>query len=452
LEKKLLTGSPFRALLAFSLPIIGGNLFQLFYTLADTIIVGRTMGADALAAVGATGTLTYFILCFVQGFTSGLGICLGQRYGAGDEAGMRHSIAASRALCLLLSAVLTAVCCLLARPVLRWMQTPPEIFEMAYTYLFVVLLGTGVTIFYNIISNFLRALGDSKTPLYFLVLSSLLNIGLDILFIVPLGWGVAGAAWATVLAQLLSAMLCTLRAVKKFPILRNAFCKSSRKTCLSHFALAFPMGFQMSVMCIGQLAMQIAVNRLGAAAIAGYTAATRVDQISVLVNGAFGIAISNYVAQNFGAGSLARIRLGVRAALIQITTLNLSITALMLLSRNLVVPLFVDSPTPEIIAYANGYLLTVAPFYVILGLLLIFRSSIQSVGNTRAPFFACIVELIMRVSAAVGLSRLLDYTGICLATPLAWIGAVGLLIPVYLHTVRRWHAAQLPHTPKASPH
>ena len=303
MAQDLTKGNPFSVILKFSLPVIGGNLFQLFYTLADTVIVGRTLGADALAAVGSTAIVIYLVLCFIQGITGGFGICLGHRFGARDEKGMRRSVAVSIILCIFFTVIITAICCGLAHQILCWQRTPEKICDMAYDYMFAVLLGTGATIFYNMISNILRALGDSRTPLIFLIFSSLLNIFLDVVFIVPLQMGVAGAAWATVLSQLLSAVLCTVIGVRKFLILRL---KKEDFTLLSsalkiHLSIGFPMGFQMSVMCIGQLAMQGAVNALGTEAIAGYTAATKVDQISVLMNAAFGIAISNYVAQNYGA-------------------------------------------------------------------------------------------------------------------------------------------------------
>ena len=324
MERQLTEGRPFGVLLRYALPVLGGNLFQLFYTLADTVIVGKALGADALAAVGSTGIISYFVLCFVQGLTGGFGICLGQCCGAGDETGMRRSAAVSWTLSAVFTLLLTPLVCLLARPVLGWMQTPEDIFADAYAYLFVILLGTGATVFYNIISYMLRALGDSRTPLIFLVLSSLLNIGLDILFIVPFHMGVAGAAWATVLSQLLSAILCTIVGLRKYPVLRTrrADFAGSRIAAARHLRVGFLMGFQMSVMCIGQLVVQACVNKLGTAAVAGYTAATKVDQLSVLVNTAYQIAISGYVAQNYGAHRFDRIREGVRASLIQLESVN----------------------------------------------------------------------------------------------------------------------------------
>ncbi len=222
MAKDLTKGKPFPVLLQFTLPVIGGNLFQLFYTLADTVIVGRTLGAQALAAVGSTTIIIYFVLCFIQGFTGGFGICLGQRFGAQDTPGMRRSVAVSWGLSLVFTGAVTALTCGLTHQILYWMQTPDSIYQDAYDYMFVVLLGTGATVFYNMISNMLRALGDSRTPLVFLVFSALLNVVLDVVFIVPLQMGVAGAAWATVVSQFLSAALCTVVGVKKFEVLRTS--------------------------------------------------------------------------------------------------------------------------------------------------------------------------------------------------------------------------------------
>lgn len=439
MTQDLTKGKPFQVLLRFSLPVIGGNLFQLFYTLADTIIVGKTLGADALAAVGATSIIIYLVLCFIQGVTGGFGICLGQRCGAKDEAGMRRSVAVSMIWSILFTILLTGICCILAHPILHWMQTPDQIYDMAYEYMFAVLLGTGATVFYNMISNILRALGDSRTPLYFLIFSSLLNIVLDLVFILNFHMGVGGAAWATVLSQLLSAVLCTIFGVKKFEILhlRREDFHGLKHDTIFHLKTGFPMGFQMSVMCIGQLAMQAAVNAIGAEAIAGYTAANKVDQLSVLINNAFGVAIASYVAQNYGAGKWDRIRSGVKAGLIQTEAVNILLGILVIGGRNLVVPMFIDTPTDSIVRYANGYLLAVAPFYLLMGLLLIIRSSVQSMGNGKAPFAACITELVLRIIATFGLSALLGYVGICLASPIAWLGADLLLVVVYCSMMKK---------------
>ena len=432
-EMDLTVGNPFRSLLRFAIPVILGNLFQLFYTLADSVIVGKTLGADSLAAVGSTSIIIYFVFCFINGFTGGFGICLGQRCGAKDEKGMRKSVAVSTILSIAFTVVLTLICCLFAHEILYLMQIPADISGEAYDYMFVVLLGTGATVFYNMISNMLRALGDSKTPLYFLVFSSILNIFLDLFFILVFHMGVAGAAWATILSQFLSALLSLLVGLKNFQVLhlRREDFRDLNASIRLHLKTGFPMGFQMSVMCIGQLAMQAVVNSLGTAAVAGYTAASKADQLSVLVNNAMMTAISNYVAQNFGAGKTERIRMGVRACLIQTEAFNLLMCAGILLLRHPIVRMFLSAPTPEIYHYSDVYLTIVAPFYLLLGLLAVYRTSIQSMQNGRAPFLACMIELVMRLAATVWLSSFIGYTAVCIASPLAWFGACALLIPCY---------------------
>lgn len=437
-EMDLTVGNPFRSLLKFAIPVILGNLFQLFYTLADSIIVGKTLDVGALAAVGATGNIIYFVFCFVNGFTGGSGICLGQCCGAKDEAGMRRSVAVAVILNAACAVLLTVPCCVFARDVLRWMKIPEDIAGEAYGYMFVVLLGTGATVFYNLVSNLLRALGDSKTPLYALVLSSLLNIVLDIVFIVPLRMGVAGAAWATVLSQFISGVVSLWVGLKKYPVLRlrRADFTGLKESMRLQLKTGFPMGFQMSLMCIGLLTMQAVVNSLGTAAVAGFTVASKVDQLSVLVNNAMMTAISNYVAQNFGANRLDRIRQGVRASLIQTQSFNLIMCVGILLLRHPIVRLFLDAPTEEIYYYSDMYLTIVAPCYFILGLLAVYRTTIQSMQNGRAPFAACMIELVMRVAATVGLSSFWGYTAVCVASPLAWLGACALLIPCYYAMMR----------------
>ena len=427
------------SILKFAIPVIIGNLFQLFYTLADSIIVGKTLGSEALAAVGSTSIIIYFVFCFVNGFTSGFGICLGQMCGAKDEEGMKKSVAASTLLCVGFTLILTIICCLLSTSILKWMKIPSEIFSRAYDYMFIVLLGTGATIFYNMISNMLRALGDSKTPLFFLVFSSILNIILDIVFIVSFHMDVKGAAWATILSQFLSALFSLLVGIKDYKVLRLALkdFRNLKEAISQHLKTGFPMGFQMSLMCIGQLSMQSVVNSLGTAAIAGYTAASKADQLSVLVNNAMMTAISSYVAQNYGAGRIDRIREGVRASLIQLETLSLIMCIGIILLRHSIVDMFMSNATFEIYHYSDLYLTIVAPCYFILGLLAVYRTAIQSMQNGRAPFAACMIELVMRISATLGLSGVLGYISVCIASPLAWLVATTLLIPVYYKMMRK---------------
>lgn len=433
-EKLDLTeGSPFWVILQFAIPVIGGNLFQLFYTLADSVIVGKTLGTSSLAAVGATSIIVYFVLCFIQGMTNGFGIYLGQKAGEGKLAEIQKGIAASLVLSLIFTVIITVLFCSQAHLILRFMKTPGDIYDEAYEYMLIVLLGTGATFFYNMISNILRALGDSRTPLYYLIFSSLLNIVLDILFIVPCKGGVAGAAWATVLSQFLAFLFCTISGVRKYKELqlsRKDF-MDLRGAARRELKIGFPMGFQMSVMCIGQLAMQSAVNGFGSMAVAGYTAATKADQVSVLVNNATASALSAYVSQNYGAGKWKRIHKGVKAALIQTQCLNLLMGAGILLLRRPIVEMFLAGPSEAVIRYSNGYLNWVAPCYLLLGTLSIYRCAVQSMQNTAAPFAACMIELVMRIGSTVLICSLWGYIGVCIATPLAWIGAGIYVVFVY---------------------
>ena len=303
----------------------------------------------------------------------------------------------------------------------------------------VIQAGTAATVLYNLISNILRALGDSRMPLIFLVFSSLLNIILDYVFIVPCAMGVGGAAFATVLSQLLSGVLCVVFAFRKYDLLhlgKNDW-KIRPDYILSNLRIGFVMGFQMSVMCIGQIVMQSCVNKLGTEAIAGYTAASKVDQLSVLVNNAFMSAIASYVAQNYGAGDMKRIRNGVWSSLFLTECTNFIMILLILIIKPYIVPMFVSSASPEVYSYASDFFLITLPFYPVLGLLAVYRTSVQSMGNTWAPFTACIVELVARCSASVILGGIFGYSGIVFSSPLAWIGADLVVIPVYMAMTRK---------------
>ena len=435
----LTKGRPFPVLLRFSLPVIGGNLFQLFYTLADTIIVGQTIGEDALAAVGATTVFVYFILCFIQGLTNGFSIILARSVGARDSDAARKDIAASIIISAALTVIITVPTCLLTPWIVEAMDVPAEIAADAADYLLVVLAGTGATVLYNLASNILRALGDSRLPLIFLVISSILNIFLDILFIVPFGMGVGGAALATVLSQLIAGILSLLAGIWRYDLLR--LCRNDwsigRRILSENLRLGMLMGFQMSVMCIGQLVMQSSVNGLGTTAIAGYTAATKVDQLSVLVNNAFITAIAAYVAQNHGAGDIGRIRKGVWASLLLTEATDVLMMLIIIIIQPFIVPMFVSSPSPEVFIYARDFFLVTLPFYPVLGLLCVYRTSVQSLGNSWAPFTACIVELFARCSASLLLGAFFGYIGIVFSSPLAWIGADAIVIPAYAMTIRK---------------
>ena len=316
MPKDLTQGRPFRVLLQFSLPVIAGNLFQLFYTLADTVIVGRTLGAQALAAVGSTTIVIYFVLCFVQGFTGGFGICLAQRFGARDENGQRSSAAVSWLLSAGFAVIITVLFCALAHPILRWMRTPEDIYAEAYSYMFIVLLGTGATVFYNMISNMLRSLGDSRTPLFFLIFSALLNVVLDLVFILPLGMGVAGAAWATVIGQVASAVLLFvfhLRLNREFDRgIRQL--KPETAVIRDIYTIGLPAIIAQALMSVMVYAMNL-ILKFDAAAQTAYGLFYKVQQFVLFL--AFGLrdAITPIVAYGCGMGSRKRVEDGIRYGL-----------------------------------------------------------------------------------------------------------------------------------------
>ena len=312
----LTQGKPFSVLLKFAIPVILGNLFQLFYTLADSVIVGKTMGAGALAAVGSTSIIIYLVLCFIQGFTSGFGICLGQRFGAKDEDGMRRSAGISWLLSLFFTIVLTLAGCLLAHPILYWMQTPQDIYDDAYTYLFLILLGTGATIFYNIVSNLLRALGDSKTPLKFLAFSAVLNAVLDFVLIGGLGFGIVCSAVTTVAAEAASAVMAAVYMACRVPELCPERGQWRIRRALLGPILRYGSvtALQQAVQPICKVLIQGQVNALGVGSIAAFNAVTRVDDFAFTPEQSIATAITTYIAQNRGARQPERIRRGGHSA------------------------------------------------------------------------------------------------------------------------------------------
>ena len=390
-EMDLTVGNPFWSLLKFAIPVILGNLFQLFYTLADSVIVGKTLGADSLAAVGATSIIIYFVFCFINGFTGGFGICLGQRCGAKDEKGMRKSVAVSTLLSIIFTIVLTLICCLLAHQILRWMQIPEDISSEAYDYMFVVLLGTGATVFYNMISNMLRALGDSKTPLYFLVFSSVLNIFLDILFIVPFHMGVAGAAWATILSEFASMFLCAVQLAREESILHISWTHLSldfenlKQICI----YGLPTGLQGCVIDFANVMIQSYINSFGAAAIAGIGAYSKVEGFIFLPEISFSMALTTFVSQNEGAGQKERSRKGIlfglAAALLMIECLGILIY--------LFAPTFISffNQNPEVIAIGVDRARICAFFYVLLGFSHVVSSILRGLGRPVMPMVVMLV-------------------------------------------------------------
>lgn len=439
-SRNLTTGSPTRLVIGFLLPLLGGLLFQQLYNMVDTLVVGRFLGMDALAGVGSTSSVNFLVLGFCIGICNGFVIPVAQKFGEGDEAELRRFVANSIWLSAAFAVVLTVATALLCTPVLRWMNTPDNIFRYAYDYIFVIFLGIPAIILYNLVSGVIRSLGDSRTPIYFLVLSSLLNVALDLLAVAVLGMGVEGPAWATVISQAISGLLCLAIMGKRYPVLRfrPGELRPSRAHITRLFAIGVPMGLQYSVTAIGTIVVQTAVNGLGAVSIAAVTAANKVSQLFTCPFDAAGTTMAVYGGQNYGAMKLDRIHRGVRACVLLMfaySALGLGVLALFGGKLSL---LFLDSAESaavrdQIGLLAQQFLVWNASCYFLLTLVNVLRFLIQGVGFTQQAVFAGVFETIARCFVGFAVVRWIGYTAICLANPAAWLLADCFLVPIYFH-------------------
>ena len=445
MAKNLTEGDPARLILFFTLPLIAGNIFQQMYAFVDTLIVGRILGVEALAAVGCTGSLMFLMLGFVMGITSGFSICTGQRFGAKDRRGVRQSAAACAVLSLISSIVLTAIGVPLCRTFLVWMQTPPEILEGAHAFISIVYGGIVMFVFLQMQTNILRALGDSRTPTIIMAVTLGINILLEPAAILGLGWGIPGAALATVASQCIGNGICFLYILKKVPILhtRREDWNLSGKVLKAHLRIGLPMGFQASIIAIGAVVLQIALNRLGPDAVAAYAASQKVDAVAIMPMMSFGMAMAAYTAQNYGARKFERIAEGVKKCVYMSGSFSLFAGAFTILAGPAIMHLFVGDGQQPIIDYGETYFIANGSCYWILSLLFIFRFTLQGLGQSLVPTIAGIMELFMRVGAALGLVAPLGFLGACLANPLAWVGACVPLGIAFFLTRRRLHGAHL---------
>jgi putative MATE family efflux protein len=438
MTKNLTVGNPGLLIVSFTLPLLVGNLFQQFYNMADTFIVGRTIGVSALAAVGCTGSINFLILGFVLGFTSGTSIITAQRFGAGDVRGIHRSFAASVWLGIGMTLILTAGSVLLTRPLLLLLRTPAEIFDDAYAYIIVIFWGTAAAVLFNMLSNIMRAVGDSRSPLIFLVIACIINIILDYVFILVFHTGVEGAAYATVIAQLVSGLLCIYFIRKKFPLLRinREDWRIHPGEIREHLRVALPMGFQMSIIAIGVVVIQFALNRLGTTAVAAFTAAQKIDTVATFPLSSFGVAMATYTAQNYGARKIDRIRKGVIQCAVISGSFSILMGILFFFTGGRLASVFIGAD-PGAVSLAHIYLRINGSCYFILALLFIFRHTLQGLGDSLVPTVAGIMELVMRIFAAVILPGFLGFTGICIASPLAWLGACVPLAIALAFTTKR---------------
>lgn len=431
-------GKPLPLILGFCIPMLVGNLFQQFYSMVDAIIVGKFIDVDALAAVGSTGSVSFLIIGFTTGITGGSSILPSQCFGAGDYSEMRKYIANAVYLCIITTVIITSLALGFCYPLLKIMQTPDDIIDLAYDYIAVIFGGICVTMAYNLMAGILRAMGDSRSPLYFLIVASIINIGLDVLFIVVCGMGVAGAGWATVISQGFSAVLCFIYMRRTFPILsfekeEMAF---SKERILAIAKLGVPMGLQFSITAIGSILLQSAVNGLGKVTMAAVTAAGKMQSIMAAPMETLGITMATYAGQNLGAGEYRRIKKGLNCSFVTGLVYSLiSIVMVLFLSRPLCL-LFVDAKETQVIDQAVYFIRINSFFYPVLSVLFITRSSLQGLGYSFLPMLAGACELSARTVVALFLIAPLGFNAACFASPIAWTAAVILLIAVYAVKMR----------------
>lgn len=438
MSKALTVGTPWKVMVLFAIPLLIGNVVQQMYQVADAMVVGQHLGVNALAAVGSTGSILFLLIGFAQGMTQGFSIPLAQAFGAGDYDGVRRSVAAGTILTAISSLILTVAAPFLARPFLVLLQTPPELLEDATRFAVINFLGVSAIMFFNYLSAIIRAIGDSRTPLVFLIIACVINVGLVVLFVQFLEFGVAGAALATVIAQLISVIACLVYLMRSIPVLhtRRSDWKADRALLGKHLRIGLPMGFQMSIVAIGTLAVQVRLNMLGTNAVAAYTTALRVDGLAVFFLASLGLAVATFVAQNYGAGHMERIRVGVRQALMISVGISVVMSVTLITLGEPILRMFVGKDEQTVVSMAHEYLVINGMLYVVLGFLFITRNALQGLGRTLVPTVSGLLELGMRVAAAIVLGDLFGFTGVVWGTPLAWIAASALLVPSWIMAKR----------------
>lgn len=441
MTKDLTSGNPLKVILLFTLPLVLGNLFQQFYALADTIIVGRYCGVSALASVGSTGSLNYLILGFVIGVCNGFAIPIAQLFGARDYRDLRRHVANAAWLCLGSSAVLTVLTVAFTRSMLVLMQTPEDILDGAATYIGWIFAGIPFIFLYNMVAGIMRALGDSKTPLFFLILTSALNIGLDLLFVIPLRMGILGAALATDISQAISGVVSFIFLCRKFTVLamEKGDARPDRRVCYRLLGVGLPMGLQCSITAIGSVIVQWAVNMLGSTAVAAVTAASKTMNLLTVPLESVGTAMATYAGQNLGAARMDRVRKGVHSALLIATVYALASLVILHFGDVTIMGLFLDTATEvQIVEMGRQYLFWNSVFFIPLGALIVWRYSIQGLGFSTLAMMAGVAEMVARTLVAIALVPVLGYFGAELANPTAWIAACLFLYPAY-----RWTCHQL---------
>lgn len=429
----LTRGKPLKMILQFCLPLMGGQIFQQLYNMVDSIIVGRFAGTAELSAVGSTGALSFMVIGFIMGMCTGFSIPVSQAFGEQNFSKMRRYFVNSVYLTAIISGILTMVTLLLVRQVLHLMNTPDDIFEMAYSYISIIFMGLTATMFYNLFSCVMRALGDSKTPLYLLIFSSLVNIVLDLIFVIYLGMAVKGVAIATVIAQSLSAVLAFVVIAGKFRILKplHSEFRPSAGMCGRLLYIGAPMALQISVTAIGSIMLQSAVNQLGSNVIAAVTVGGKIQLMLILPSETIGLTMATYCGQNLGARRIDRIREGIRRSILIATVYSAFSFCIDHFLGSKLALLFVTSEQIEVVRLVGQFLKCCSWFYPFLSFLFIYRNSIQGLGYSIPAMLAGAFELSARAIMGFVIIPKYGYDAVCFANPSAWIAAMLFLVPVY---------------------
>lgn len=438
-SKEMTEGKALPLIFNFTLPLLLGNLLQQTYSLVDAAIVGKFLGIHALASVGASTSVVFLILGFCNGCCGGFGIPVAQKFGARDYSTMRRYVAVSLQLSAVMSVVLAVVTSIFCADILRMMSTPEVIFEGAYYYLLVTFIGIPCTFFYNLLSSIIRALGDSKTPFWFLLLSTVLNILLDLFCILVLDWGVAGAAIATLISQGVSAALCYMYMMRRFEILKTTPAERKYDGALAKrlMYIGVPMGLQFSITAIGSIMLQSANNALGTACVAAFTAAMRIKMVFLCALESLGMAMATYTGQNYGAGKPERIWMGVKASALMMIIYWAFTFCILMFGAKAFALLFIEPTELEILDNTELFLHISVSFFPVLGLLCILRYTIQGAGYTNLAMLSGVSEMIARILVSLVAVPAFGYIAVCFGDPTAWVFAVAFLIPAFIYVYRR---------------
>lgn len=454
--KEMTSGNPLKLILWFSLPVLLGNIFQQVYLLSDLIVVGRMLGVSALAALGTSMPIYAMIMMITFGFTNGLSIIPAQRLGAKNYEGIAHSFAVGLVLCLIASGIVTIAGAFLLPSVMQFMNIPDDIFDEALGYVNILIYGSIAMVFYNYLANLLRALGDSKTPLYFLIYSCVLNVILNITLIAVFHTGVKGPAIASVISQISTVILCFWLIRRKYPILtlhRHHFRLSSEQI-VAHLKLSLPMVVQFAVIGLGALIVQSACNTFGSTIIAAMATGIRVDQFATIPLLSLSAGIVTFTAQNYGAHYMRRIRQGIFQISCFSFVLSILLAVLCYTFGDDIIAMFLKDKDAQVIKHAHMYLKVTTLFYFCLGQIFVFRQSLIGMGHTVMPTISCLVELIVRLIIVFGFVDTWGFYGLCYAIPAGWgvgfiVLIVGYIYALHTHTYRRTQMEQRTWWPKS---